>query len=234
MWTVSGVKEEGKRAFKANYGNCLVVSLILGAVSGGFSGASINSISDKEEITELFSDFDPKVAFAIIATVIAGLTFLFVLGILFKIFIANPIKVGAYAFFKKNITDPPAQFGVLGEGFKNYGHNFVTLFLTDLYNSLWLMLFIIPGIVKAYSYSMVPYIITDHPELSSNEVITMSRKMMQGNKWRAFCLDLSFLGWIILGILTCGLVLVFWTSPYMESTTAALYNELKNEYSEIG
>ena len=76
---------------------------------------------------------------------------------------------------------------------------------------------------------MVPYIVKDNPELSATEVITKSREMMNGNKWRAFVLDLSFLGWIILSIITCGILFVFWTYPYIESTNAALYSELSKD-----
>ena len=76
---------------------------------------------------------------------------------------------------------------------------------------------------------MVPYILTDYPELSPTEVITASRKMMDGHKWNTFLLDLSFIGWFILTALTLGLVGIFWASPYWQSTNAALYLELKNE-----
>ena len=94
---------------------------------------------------------------------------------------------------------------------------------------LWSLLLVVPGIVKLYSYRMVPYILAEHPELSANEVITRSRKMMNGNKWQAFKLDLSFIGWILLGTVTLGIVQVFWTSPYMESAQAALYLKLRDE-----
>ena len=76
---------------------------------------------------------------------------------------------------------------------------------------------------------MVPYILTDHPELTPNEVITRSREMMDGNKWQSFLLDLSFIGWIVLGIVTLGLGLVLWTAPYMQSSNAALYLKLSGE-----
>ena len=105
------------------------------------------------------------------------------------------------------------------------------MFLTNLFTALWSMLFLIPGIIKAYSYQMVPYILKDHPELSATETITLSRKMMDGNKWKAFLLDLSFIGWLVLGVLTFGLVLVFYTAPYMYSTDAALYETIKAEQS---
>jgi len=73
---------------------------------------------------------------------------------------------------------------------------------------------------------MVPYIIKDNPELSATEVITKSRKMMDGNKWRAFLLDLSFIGWLLLSLITLGIVGLLWTNPYMQNTNAALYQEL--------
>ena len=74
---------------------------------------------------------------------------------------------------------------------------------------------------------MVPYILLDEPELSPKEVITRSRKMMNGNKWRAFLLDLSFIGWALLSLITCGLVGLLYEEPYRRSARAALYHELK-------
>ena len=97
----------------------------------------------------------------------------------------------------------------------------------QVYTALWMLLFIIPGLVKSYSYAMVPFLIIDEPELSANEIITRSREMMNGHKWRTFLLDLSFIGWILLTVITCGIVGVFWTNPYMYSTRAALYHELR-------
>ena len=76
---------------------------------------------------------------------------------------------------------------------------------------------------------MVPYILADHPEMSGKEVITLSRQMMNGSKWRAFVLDLSFIGWDILSLLTLGLLGIFYVSPYKCSTNAELYHALKNQ-----
>ena len=152
-----------------------------------------------------------------------------IIGILIKIFLANPIEVGCSAFFRDNTEAPPAPLSTIKTGFQNYGHTFVTLFLRDLFLLLWSLLLLIPGIIKAYSYCMVPYILADHPELTATETIARSKEMMNGNKWQAFLLDLSFIGWILLGILTLGLVLVFWTAPYMQSSNAALYLKLSGE-----
>ena len=75
---------------------------------------------------------------------------------------------------------------------------FCMKFLQGLYIALWSLLLVIPGIVKTYSYAMTPYIMSEHPSLTANEAITESRRIMNGNKWRLFCLDFSFIGWELL------------------------------------
>lgn len=115
---------------------------------------------------------------------------------------------------------------MLFDGFRN----FVSAFLLQLVNSLlvmlWSLLFVIPGIVKAYSYAMSTYILADNPEMSQAECRKESMRMMQGHKWRLFCLQFSFLGWSILCALTFG-ILSFWVAPYMNTATAAFYEDLK-------
>jgi uncharacterized membrane protein len=90
------------------------------------------------------------------------------------------------------------------------------------------MLFIIPGIVKSYSSAMSYYIMCDNPEMGANEAITRSREMMNGHKWQLFCLHFSFIGWILLSMLTCGLLL-FMVTPYMNAATAEFYEKLKRD-----
>jgi uncharacterized membrane protein len=106
----------------------------------------------------------------------------------------------------------------------------ITILLVDVFTMLWSLLLIVPGIVKSYAYMLTPYILEDHPELTPTEAITRSREMMNGNKMKAFVLDLSFLGWHLLGIITCGLVDLFYTLPYTASTHAAVYEAIRQEY----
>ncbi len=94
-----------------------------------------------------------------------------------------------------------------------------------LYIFLWTLLFIIPGLIKSYSYSMAYYIHLDNPEMDSNDCIAESCRMMDGHKWRLFCLDFSFIGWHILGILTCG-VITLWIMPYQQLAHAYFYDDL--------
>ncbi|MBP5596894.1 MAG: DUF975 family protein [Pseudobutyrivibrio sp.] len=232
MWTIGEVKSIGKAAFKANYWKCVLVALILGFVSGSAVSATSNGNNDDGAADRLATAFyalstaDQKL---LIEIILGAIGIAVILGFVIQIFIKNPLQVGCYRFFKKNVEDGQAELGTIGEGFGNYGHVFCTLFIRDLFLALWTLLFIIPGIIKAYSYRMVPYIVKDNPELSATEVITKSREMMNGNKGKAFLLDLSFIGWILLSAITCGIVAVFWTLPYIESTNAALYVELSKD-----
>ena len=113
--------------------------------------------------------------------------------------------------------------------FKNYWHNVWVCFLMTLKVALWAVLFIIPGIYKALQYSMTPYIAVEHPELSAKEAIAMSRRMTKGHIWDLFLLGLSFIGWILLGFFTLGIG-YYWLLPYMYTTYAAFYGDLKAEY----
>lgn len=110
-----------------------------------------------------------------------------------------------------------------------YKRNVKVLFFRDIYTVLWLLLFIIPGLVKIYEYRMIPYLLADHPDMTKEEAFKMSKQMMKGNKWRAFVLDLSFILWGMLGVITLGIVNVLWVDPYKQLTDAALYNALKTE-----
>ena len=230
MWTINGVKERGRNAFRANYWNCVLVALIMGILLGVFTGTAgtagggTESMESVEQVSEAVS----SVNLAVVISTAVGISFAGALYLLFKIFIQNPIEVGGHVFFRNNLYGS-APVTDLKIGFSNYGKTFGTLLLRDVYLFLWMLLLLIPGIVKSYSYCMVPYILAEHPELSANEIITRSREMMNGNKWRAFVLDLSFIGWEILSVLSLGIVHIFWTSPYMHSTHAALYEELKKE-----
>ena len=225
MWTISELKERGKAAFKANYWNSVIVAVLLSLLAGG-AGASAKGETNAEELQSSLMMLDPLA----LQIFFGGLMTVSVIAFLLRIFVFNPLQVGGYRFFKKNVEEGYAPLGTIGEGFSDYGRIFITLLLRDVFLALWSCLFIIPGIVKSYSYRMVPYIIKDNPELSATEVITRSRELMNGNKWRAFVLDLSFLGWIILGAITCEIVGIFWTNPYIQNTNAALYLELsKNQ-----
>ncbi len=157
----------------------------------------------------------------------------FIFSSLIQFFLGNPIMVGVSAFFYKNDKEN-AGLDNLGRGFKgNYLNVVKVLFFRDLKIFGWTLLLIIPGIIKEYEYRMLPYILADNPDLSSKEAFAKSREMMNGQKWKAFVLDLSFILWLLLSGLTLGLVGVFYVNPYMAQTNANLYALLKGDYEGI-
>ena len=117
-----------------------------------------------------------------------------------------------------------------GEGKENYMKMATTMFLKDLFIGLWMLLLIVPGIIKAYEYRMIPYILTDCPDIPRQEAFRISKEMMSGNKMDAFILDLSFLGWSILAAITCGIAGIFYVSPYVAATDAELFIAIREEY----
>lgn len=117
----------------------------------------------------------------------------------------------------------------LFEGFKDYGRILGTLLLENVYIVLWFLLLIVPGIIKSYSYAMTVYILKDEPELKFNSAIEKSMAMMQGHKFDLFYLQLTFIGWALLCILTFGIGFL-WLCPYMASATAHFYDEVKADY----
>lgn len=142
-------------------------------------------------------------------------------------FVTGLVSLGYISLYISLLRGKTPTFeGSISAITENIGTKFVSTLLVMLYTFLWSLLFIIPGIVKSYSYAMTPYILLDRPELSATDAIKESEKMMNGHKMDLFILDLSFIGWILLSMLTCG-ILVLYVEPYMMATKSAFYLELK-------
>ena len=152
-----------------------------------------------------------------------------------KVFVGNLLKMGGYRFFILNQTAQPG-IGTLLDGFRSghYVNIVLTMFLRDLFTTLWSLLLVVPGIVKHYEYLMVPYIIAENPAMDYKEAFQISKRMMDGQKMETFILDLSFLGWDILTVITCGMVGIFYASPYKQATFAELYAFNKAKAYEEG
>ena len=142
--------------------------------------------------------------------------------------VIGPLEYGmAYIFLKQARDRQPVQLGDMFRGFQDdFGGTFLIGLMTGIFTFLWSLLFVIPGIVKSYSYSMAYYIKLDHPDYGWKACIDTSRAMMNGHKWEKFVLDLSFLGWLIVGSLCLG-VGTLWVAPYMEATNAQFYEYVR-------
>lgn len=148
------------------------------------------------------------------------------LALLFAMLISNPISYGGNRFFLHGARGD-VHFSKWKEGFVdgNYGRVVGILFMRDLFLLLWYLLLIIPGIIKHYEYALVPYLMSDHPQMGYKEVLQRSMQLTEGHKWQMFVLDLSFIGWYILGSLLLGIGRVF-VHPYVYATQAQLYLKL--------
>lgn len=149
-------------------------------------------------------------------------------GFLLGVFVLAPLALGlsnAFRYLYERRDDALAA-NLFKIPLTGYLHKVWGLFLMGLFIFLWTLLLVIPGIIKAFSYAMTPYILDEHPELSASQAIDRSREMMRGHKFDLFWLYLSFIGWFFLAILTCGIGF-FWLVPYVQTSVAAFYYDLK-------
>lgn len=168
----------------------------------------------------------------IVAVVLVSLAF----GLALGAFLLNPLQVGVQKFFIENADDQTTGLNRdnLGLAFsENYMKVVGSMFTTGIFTALWCLLLIIPGIYKAYCWRLVPYIISEDPTIKGAEAREKSAMMMNGSKWAALVLDLSFLGWKILGAFTLGILNIVFTNPYQAATNAELYLTLSGRPSEL-
>lgn len=234
MWLRTELKEKGKAAFKKNYWNCVIVGLVSLAVTGGSLGAGSGSgsgTSTWEALQSLRAGLtESGFSFAMLIGVIAalvGIAFLF--GLALYALVKLPFVFGVKKFFLKN-AEGHADLKEILSGFQKerYWRIIGTQLLETLFVSIGLMLFVIPGIVLMYRYRMVRFILAEEG-IGGMDCLRRSKEMMDGEKWNAWVLDLSFLGWEILSLCTCGILGIFYVNPYKEATDAELYRVLKNK-----
>lgn len=231
-----------------------VASLIGANIATGGGGGG-NSNSDSDSTRMLIEEFTATDFWLQFRAVIIGLIVALVIWLIITIVIGGAGKLGYAIFNLKLVDNKEVEFKDLFSQFHRLGDGFCMNFLVGLYTVLWTLLFVIPGIIKTYSYAMTPYILAENPGMTATEAITESRRIMDGNKWRLFCLSFSFIGWallcatpllIALGILvgiavrTMSLVTILWIiplsiplsigslflTPYQEATYAAFYRDI--------
>ena len=229
-------RQEARAALQGKWPLAILVGLVAailgGATSGGpefkinFTGGSLNAniqyagqtiYSWGDGITPGLRTFLVGGAvYLILAAIVVGVLY-FVLG--------SVVKVG-YARFNLDLTaGETPSFETSFSYFPHWKTVAAAQLLQTVYIFLWTLLLVIPGIVAGYSYAMTGYILAEHPELSASETIAQSKAMMEGNRWRLFCLQFSFIGWDILCALTLGIGNLA-LRPYRHAAEAAFYREL--------
>ena len=237
MWTRSELKTKAKEALRLNYWKAVLVALICSFVSGSGGGGSSSgsASSDTSGSSGAISNFGQEDMTTIFITIVVFLVvFLVILAFAFALsaFLFMPLYVGCCRFFI-NCSNGNADLNDVTYVFSHSYLNVVKImFLQSLYTFFWSLLFIIPGIVKGYEYHMIPYLLAEDPSISKDDAFRLTKEMMTGDKLNTFVLYLSFIGWELLGALTCCILFVFYVAPYEQLTFAELYKALKYKISD--
>ena len=262
MWDRKELKAKGKAAYRANRVTCIIAALLLmiatGAGGVGSAGSSYNNVQKNmnndsnytQDIGDYNDSFDDSIEYspdgssrssvlisaALIAVIIVAVVIALAFGLALGAFLLNPLQVGLHKFFIDNADDQTTSLNKNNVGLafnENYMKVVGSMFTTGIFTALWCLLLIFPGIYKAYCWRLVPYIISENPTIKGAEARKQSAEMMDGSKWASFVLDLSFLGWKILGAFTLGILNIIFTNPYQAATNAELYLTLSGRPSEI-
>ncbi|MFA9379119.1 MAG: DUF975 family protein [Lachnotalea sp.] len=243
MWNRAGIKANAKESLKRFYWPAFLVCIIVGIftgggrVSGGYSGFS-NGFNRNSSSAESIGGIDysflhnPAII-GVTISILLVIAIVVVIAIVIQLLVGNPLIVGKNRYFMCN-RDEKTGIGAIGFAFESNFKNVVkTMFFVELFTTLWTLLFIIPGIIKSYEYAMIPYILSENPEMDSARVFELSKEMMMGQKWNYFVLQLSFIGWFLLGVLLCCIGGVF-VQPYYEATLAEFYGWAREKMISTG
>jgi len=148
---------------------------------------------------------------------------------IFSILVSPPLTLGLVTYFIKVSRKQETTIPDIFSGFQHYLASLKLYLYMMFFIVLWSLLLLIPGIIAAFRYALSFYILSDHPEMKTSEIVNLSKEMMHGNKGKFFVLNLSFIGWVLLAILTCGIGLLF-VIPYMQTAFAGFYEEVKQSY----
>ncbi len=227
MWTRQELKSKAKITLKQVYWTAVfatvVLSILYATGSSSSNQAAQKSNLDLEATLNGFTGVEWGILFGMLATIVA-------ISVIIDIFVINPMAVGCYRVFAKagyEETNWKDVFFVFKSG--SYLNVVKVMFLYNLFAFLWTLLFIIPGIIKSLEYEMIPFLLAEDPAMPSEEAFATTKKMMDGQKWNAFVLDLSFILWDILASFTAGILEIFYVGPYRHLTEAQLYHTLKGD-----
>lgn len=226
MWTRKELKGRAKVGLKRNYWKSVFLGFLVSLIYAGTAANGKSSVDDGA-LSNVFAGMSSGEILLSVGVLFGIVCTTLLISAVFHAFIYNPLKVGISAFCIQAL-DKETPLQAISAGYKpKFFSNVWALFWRDVFVVLWSLLLIIPGIVKSYSYRLVPYVLAENPGISTKEALRKSSAMMQGNKWNTFVLDLSFLGWNILSAITFGILGVFYVEPYKMLTDAALYEQLK-------
>lgn len=206
-----------REKIRGSWGKSVLAGLLaywLGGLIAGTGSINLNFVEDAAEYLPA----------SLLRILLVLLPFIALIA-LANFIIGGTVQLGYAKFLLGQHDGKNYSVGDLFSQFHRFGTGFAQAFLKNLYIVLWTLLFIVPGLIKTYSYAMTPFILADHPEMTAGEAITASRKLMDGHKGELFVLGLSFFGWTLLSIITLGIASL-WVTPYINAAYAAFYRQL--------
>lgn len=224
MLYASDFRYKAREALSGNWALAIgtgLIAALLGA--NGYSSSSNNRVN--------IENFNDTFGTIISNTFLIGLITFLSLYVIFLIIVGGAIELGYCQFNLNLVNDTNPKFIDLFSKFNIFWKALGMRLLTGLYIFLWTLLLIIPGIIASFSYAMTPYILAENPSMGINEAISLSKQMMDGNKWRYFCLNLSFIGWAILCLFTLGIGYL-WLNPYSSAANAVFYNDVSGKNNQ--
>lgn len=214
------IKQNAKEALRFRYWPIIGAELIAGALTGSASLGFSFRFSNRESMETMLNNPHFR---AVLATLFAVSIAASIAGILYMILFGNVITVGNAGVRLKAYRKEPFKIVDLFSGLKAYKKNVGTMALYTLFITLGFMCFFVPGIIVALGLYEVPYMLAEDPNISGMEAIRRSWENMKGHKGELFVLHLSFIGWILLTILTFGVLAIFYAGPYMSLAEAGFY-----------
>jgi uncharacterized membrane protein len=229
MSTAADFRRKAREALQGKWGLAVwtgFIAVLLGGISRG--GGSSNGGRSGDGELKIFNMIElPDIGREYFLLLVAVLSVILIWALI-TFFIGGAIELGYCRFNKNLILGKEAKFTDLFSGMNNFLKALGLRLVIVLFTFLWGLLFIIPGIIAFLSYSMAFYIMEEDPSIGIMDAIRKSKEMMMGNKWRLFCLSLSFIGWFILSI--CTLCIGFlWLTPYAYASYAAFYLEVSGQ-----
>lgn len=199
-----------------NWGLSILVAFVASLLGGAIGGSSFSIDIDAEILAQL-----PPV----VQSFINGLISITAVLSFVQFVIGGAVQLGNCHYVLKQHDHEAMEFNDLFSEFQRLGAGIVLNLLIGIFTFLWTLLFIVPGIMASYSYSMAHFILAEHPEMSAKDAIKASKELMHGHRWELFCLDISFIGWVLLSTLTLGIGSLF-LNPYTAASRAAFYRQL--------
>lgn len=218
--SASDLRKRARDSLVGNYWPAVLTAFVAAILGGLLTSQSVSLQLNDDFVQTLWQDF-PSVAAIYLATMGGIGTILSIVAFV----IGGVVQMGYAKYLLQQQDGKSGDIKDLFSQFDYFAQGFLQSLLRTIFIVLWSLLFVIPGIVKAFSYAMTPFIMAENPGMKARDAINASKQMMQGHKGELFCLHLSFIGWYILCGFTLGIGIVF-LNPYVNAAYAAFYRNI--------